>query len=229
MVSVIIVAAGSSRRMGGPKNKVFMDLNGQPVLFYSIQAFSEIKEIEEIILVLREDEIEEFKDLFKNYNFNKIIKLVAGGKDRSHSVYNGLKVLSENSEKVLIHDGARPLISKEIIKEVINKVKPGCGVAPAIEIKDTIKEIDDNSFIKVSLNRDKLRAIQTPQGFVKSEIIKSYENHLENERVTDDTSLYLMDGHDLLLIKGDSKNLKLTEEIDFIMSEILIKIDKNNN
>lgn len=228
MVSVVIVAAGSGKRMGGPINKVFMDLLGYPILFHSIQAFEKLKKINEIIIVLRKDEIDYYNENFKLYGFKKVTKVVSGGKERLDSVLNGLKNLNEKSNKVLIHDGARPLIDGDTIETIIETIKPGIGSAPAILVKDTIKIVDDKNFITSSPNRASLRAIQTPQGFITKEIIKAYENISNNQdtriknNITDDTSIYKIDGNKVSLIEGKETNIKITTELDMIIAQDVI-------
>ncbi len=222
MVSSIIVAAGSGKRMGKSINKVYLDLNGYPVLFHSIRAFQEHPEVDEIILVLKESEIEEYIRGFSGYGFTKVRSIAKGGTERMDSVRNGLAELSPDSEIVLIHDGARPLITEELITKAIGYAREYGAACPAVTPKDTIKLSDSASFIERELPRQELRAVQTPQAFKTSQFRELMENALKSgRRYTDDTSVFVEAGRPVYLYPGSYDNLKITTAEDLELCRIL--------
>ena len=174
MVSVIVLAGGRGKRMGAATSKQYIELNGKPILYYTLDKFKNNKFIDKIILVIPEDEIEYCKkEVLEKYNL-KVDELVFGGKERQDSVYNGLKK-AEGSDIVLIHDGARPFISEKIISEGIKYAKIYKAVAPGVMPKDTIKVKDENSFSIDTPIRSSLVAVQTPQVFDYKMICECHE------------------------------------------------------
>ena len=158
MVSAIKLAGGKGKRMGKDISKQFILVKDKPIIYYTIKKFSDCKLIDEIILVLPKDEIEYCKkEVLEKYSL-KVDKIIAGGKERQDSVYNGLKAL-KNSDIVLIHDGARPFVSEKIILDGIENAKKYGAAAPGVMPKDTIKVKDDFSFSKETLKRESLIAI----------------------------------------------------------------------
>ena len=163
-VSAIILAGGKGKRMKANISKQFIMLKDKPILYYTLYRFIKNPNVDNIVLVLPKDEIEYCKkNIIEKYNL-KIDFIVEGGAERQDSVYNGLKVL-EDTDIVLIHDGARPFVSNKIIEEGIQKAIEFGGAAPGVMPKDTIKIKDSNSFSKETLDRSTLVAIQTPQVF----------------------------------------------------------------
>lgn len=222
MVSAIILAGGKGKRMGKDISKQFILVKDKPIIYYTIKKFIECKLIDEIILVLPKDEIEYCKkEVLEKYSL-KIDKIVEGGKERQDSVYNGLKSV-ENSDIVLIHDGARPFVSEKIISEGIkNAIKYGAA-APGVTPKDTIKVKDEKSFSKETPKRESLVAIQTPQVFKKDIIIKCHEQiKKDNITVTDDTMVVEKYGYKVYLYEGDYTNIKITTPEDLILCEYLV-------
>lgn len=221
MNSVIILAGGKGKRMGGEVSKQFIQVKKKPILYYTIRRFQECKEIDNIILVLPKDEIEYCKkEVIEKYSL-KVDKIVSGGKERQDSVYNGLKEV-KNSEIVLIHDGARPFVNKRIIEDGIRFARKYGAAAPGVMPKDTVKIKDESSFSKSTPNRENLVAIQTPQIF-KKEIICSCHEKIKNENinVTDDTMVVEFYGEKVYLYNGDYTNIKITTPEDLILAEYL--------
>ena len=214
MVSAIILAGGKGKRMGKDISKQFILVKNKPIIYYTIKKFSDCKLIDEIILVLPKDEIEYCKkEVLEKYSL-KVDKIIAGGKERQDSVYNGLKAL-KNSDIVLIHDGARPFVSEKIILDGIENAKKYGAAAPGVMPKDTIKVKDDFSFSKETLKRESLIAIQTPQVFKKDIIVKCHERVRENNvSVTDDTMVVEKYGYKVYLYDGDYINIKVTTPED---------------
>jgi len=216
-VSVVIPAAGQGKRMKIGKNKQFLLLDNKPILAHTIAQF-EIDEIDSIILVVKEGEEDYCKRLIEEYNFKKINKLVLGGESRQESVYNGLQEVEEDIDFVLVHDGARPLLTKSSIRNIITEVKEYKAVALGVKVKDTIKVVNQDGQIISTLNRDDLVAIQTPQAFEKDLILKAYRKAKANGIIgTDSASLLERLGSEVKVMSGSYENLKITtpEDLDF--------------
>lgn len=219
-VSAVIVAGGKGIRMGLSTNKVFLDIKGKPILYYSLKAFSQNKNIDEIILVTGYDEINYCsREIVNKYNFHKVSAIVQGGMERQNSVLNGLKAVN-NGNIVLIHDGARPFVSDKIIEEGISNAgiygACACGVTP----KDTIKIRDAQSFSKGTPSRKFLFNVQTPQCF-RYDIIFECHKRAEAEKIkaTDDTSIVERYGYKVYLYDGSYNNIKITTPEDLIVGE----------
>ncbi|MGN9136071.1 2-C-methyl-D-erythritol 4-phosphate cytidylyltransferase [Clostridium sp. HCP1S3_B4] len=221
-VSAIILAGGKGKRMKANISKQFIMLKDKPILYYTLYRFIKNPNVDNIVLVLPKDEIEYCKkNIIEKYNL-KIDFIVEGGAERQDSVYNGLKAL-EDTDIVLIHDGARPFVSNKIIEEGIQKAIEFGGAAPGVMPKDTIKIKDSNSFSKETLDRSTLVAIQTPQVFKFSEIIKCHEKiKKDNITVTDDTMVYEMYGNKVYLYDGDYENIKITTPEDLLLGEKIL-------
>lgn len=223
MVSAIVLAGGRGKRMGYIQSKQYIDLNGAPILYYTLKQFIENDLIDKIILVVPEDEKDYCKREVLNKYGLKIDDLVSGGNERQESVYNALEKL-EKSDIVLIHDGARPFVSQKIINDAVEYAKRYKAAAPGVMPKDTIKIKDSNNFSVDTLVRSELVAIQTPQAFDFNLI---YECHKEIKKrcisVTDDTSVVELLGHKVYIYEGDYKNIKITTPEDLILAEYFVK------
>lgn len=223
MVSAIVLAGGRGKRMGYIQSKQYIDLNGAPILYYTLKQFIENDLIDKIILVVPEDEKDYCKREVLNKYGLKIDDLVSGGNERQESVYNALEKL-EKSDIVLIHDGARPFVSQKIINDAVEYAKRYKAAAPGVMPKDTIKIKDSNNFSVDNLVRSELVAIQTPQAFDFNLI---YECHKEIKKrcisVTDDTSVVELLGHKVYIYEGDYKNIKITTPEDLILAEYFVK------
>lgn len=222
MITAIVLAGGKGKRMGSKISKQYIELKGKPILYYTLTKFINCKEIDNIVLVLPKDEIDYCtKSILKKYSL-KVDKIVEGGKERQDSVYNALKEI-EDSEIVLIHDGARPFVSNRIIEEGIKFAKLYGAAAPGVTPKDTIKIKDDFGFSKETPNRNTLVSIQTPQVF-KLEIIKDCHEKVKADKitVTDDTMVVEMYNNKVYLYEGDYTNIKVTTPEDLILAEKLV-------
>ena len=222
MISAIIIAGGKGKRMGAKISKQYIELNGKPILYYTLKRFVDCEGIDKIILVLPKDEIEYCnKEILEKYSL-KVDMIVEGGKERQDSVYNALQKIND-SEIVLIHDGARAFVSERVIKDGIKYAKIYGAAAPGVMPKDTIKVVDENGFSDSTPDRSKLLAIQTPQTF-KLEIIKEcHEKVKENNiSVTDDTMVVEMYNNKVYLYNGEYTNIKVTTPEDLILAERLI-------
>jgi 2-C-methyl-D-erythritol 4-phosphate cytidylyltransferase len=238
-VVAIVPAAGLGKRFGPGKNKSLQTLGGKPVVIWSLEALESVLEIVEIIPVLKAEDMEQGQQLFEKYNLSKIKRIAAGGKERQDSVYNGLKLIDDDSCFVLIHDGVRPLIEKELIENAINVlINPSSpplvkgdqvgfngfdGVILGVPLKDTIKEARDG-IIKKTLRRDSLWAIQTPQVFLYRKLLDAYDQAMkEGLYSTDDSALVEHYGGKIKVVLGSYRNIKVTTPEDLDIAEFLIK------
>ncbi|GAB6168945.1 2-C-methyl-D-erythritol 4-phosphate cytidylyltransferase [Clostridium carnis] len=222
MISAIILAGGKGKRMGAKISKQYIEIKGKPILYYTLKRFIENKDINRIILVLPKDEIEYCKSEILNKYSIKVDLIVEGGKERQDSVYNALEAI-ESSEVVLIHDGARPFVTDEIITKGIRFAKKFGAAAPGVMPKDTIKIKDSNNFSNSTPKRESLVAIQTPQVF-NFNIIKECHKKIKKEKivVTDDTMVVEQYNHKVYLYNGDYTNIKVTTPEDLILAEKLV-------
>ena len=171
--AAVVLAAGSGKRMGTAVHKQYLLIKDRPVIYYTLQAFED-SEVDEVILVTGADEVDYCrKEIVEAYRFKKVRDVVAGGKERYDSVYEGLKALS-GCDYVLIHDGARPLISRTLINANINCVQETKACITAVPAKDTIKVADDNDYVADTPDRSRLWQIQTPQSFSYALVLEAY-------------------------------------------------------
>jgi len=212
-VSVIIASAGKGKRFGS--SKTFFELFGYPLLYFTLIPFNSIESVDEIILLVSSEDLER-GTLLKKY-FKKIKEVLTGGKERGDTVKKGLQLV--RNDYVLVHDGARPLVSKNLIEKVIQALKDHPAVVPAISLRDTIKE-REGDFVKGFIDRDRLVAVQTPQGFKRDLLEKAYNQaEIKKIKTTDDSSLVeKILGLKSLVVKGEEENIKVTyrEDIDMI-------------
>lgn len=217
---VIIVAGGSGTRMQSAVPKQFLLLNGLPVLMHTIKAFYNSRTQPQIIIVLPEDAHHYWHSLCKTHNFEIPHQLISGGETRFHSVKKGLSLVEEDDAIVAVHDAVRPLISKEIIDESYEcAAKYGNAIA-AIKSRDSVRQIKDNR--SLSLVRDEIYLIQTPQTFQMNQLKVAYQQPY-NANFTDDASVVEQTGANINLIGGSYQNIKITYPEDIAIAEFLLK------
>lgn len=224
MNSVVIVSAGRGSRMKADINKQFLKIKDKEVIAHTIDKFYNNENIGEIIIVVREDEKEFFKsNIIDKYGY-KNIKIAFGGPERQDSVYNGLKVLDKNCEIVLIHDGARPFVTDEIIEKSIKCAqKYNCAIV-GVPVKDTIKIVNENNDVCDTPNRNTLWSIQTPQVFDYSLIMNAHEKAKADEYYgTDDSMLMEYLGYDVKVVEGSYNNIKITTPEDLKIAEEILR------
>lgn len=224
MNSVVIVSAGKGSRMKADINKQFLKIGDKEVIAHTIDKFYNNKNIGEIIIVVREDEKEFFQENIINKYGYENIKIAFGGKERQDSVYNGLKEADEKCEIVLIHDGARPFVTNEIIEKSIEGAKEYKSTIVGVPVKDTIKIVDENKDVCDTPNRSRLWSIQTPQVFDYSLIMKAHEKAKNNKYYgTDDSMLMEYLGYDVKVIEGSYNNIKITTPEDLKIAEEILR------
>ena len=224
MNGVIIVAAGSGSRMKANINKQFIKLNDKEIIAYTIEKFYNNKNINDIVVVIKEDEAEFFQqEILDKYNFDNI-KIAYGGKERQDSVYNGIKALDKNCKYVLVHDGARPFVNEYIINRSLEEVKQFKSVVVGVPVKDTIKVVNSNNYIIDTPNRSTLWSVQTPQAFDYNIIKRAYEDAFDNDFYgTDDAMLVERIGYTVKMIYGSYNNIKVTTPEDIDMGTQILK------
>ena len=216
----VIVAAGSASRMGGI-DKVMAELGGEPMIRRTVRAFQECDAIREIVIVTRPDLIVPINNLCAGYD--KLRAVVAGGGSRQESVHLGLNALSDQVKLVAIHDGARPLVSYEVIDRAVRAGDHFGAAAPAIPVKDTIKVVH-GGIVKATPDRDKLRAVQTPQVF-DFDLLRGAHKKVQEDgaEVTDDCAAVERMGMTVKIVEGDERNLKVTTPMDLKIAEMLLE------
>ena len=222
MNGVVIVAAGTGSRMNMGINKQFIKLEGKEIIAYTIEKFYNNSNIEDIVVVVKEDESEFFKkEILDKYNF-KNVKIAYGGKERQDSVYNGLKLLDEKCDVVLIHDGARPFVSDKIIDKSIEEAKEHKAIVVGVPVKDTIKVIDNDKNIVDTPNRSVLWAVQTPHYNI---LIDAYKDAFKNKFYgTDDAMLVERIGYKVKMLEGSYNNIKITTQEDLNIGSQILRV-----
>lgn len=218
----VVLAAGAGKRMHSDVQKQYLLLRDRPVLYYALKTFQD-SFIDEIVLVVGQGEIEYCrKEIVEKYHFSKVWKIIEGGRERYHSVANGLNAV-EGEGYVFIHDGARPFLTEEILRRSYEAVKEYHACVVGMPVKDTIKIVDENCFAKMTPNRETVWQVQTPQVFTIALAKKAYAGLLVKEeellkqgiRITDDAMVVetLLD-HPVKLVEGSYENIKITTPED---------------
>ncbi|PIU51519.1 2-C-methyl-D-erythritol 4-phosphate cytidylyltransferase [Candidatus Desantisbacteria bacterium CG07_land_8_20_14_0_80_39_15] len=224
-VSVIIVAAGKGIRLSDEGSfKQFLSLVGNPVLVHAISVFDTSPLVDEIIIVVPAEKVTYCRGLVKKYKFKKVAGVIAGGKFRQDSVYNGLlKIGKTKPDIVLIHDGVRPLVTSVLIQKCIGNIRKDGAVVLAVPVKDTIKLVR-KSFVEKTLERNKLWSIQTPQCFSYDLIFKAHKKaRADGFLGSDDASLVERLGCPVKIEMGLCQNIKITTPEDLILAEEILK------
>ncbi len=220
--SAVIVAAGSSQRMGS--DKIMMKLGAMPVLARTVLAFENNEYVDEIIIVTKTEKLEEIADMcFKN-GLHKVKQVVSGGATRMESALAGVSACRHGAELIAIHDGARPLVSQELITRTIEAARAYRAAVPAVASTDTLKIVDERGFITGTLDRSVTRRVQTPQVFeadlIKGALTKAVEKNLA---LTDDCSAMDMMGVKTITVEGELTNIKITTPEDMVTAKAIVE------
>ena len=217
-VCAVIVAAGSSRRMGG-ENKLLLEIDGVPVLARTLSAFQKCAAIRDIVLVCREQDIMPYTELAKAFSIDKLCTVTRGGETRTESVLAGITAAPENAVLVAVHDGARPLVSEAVITEAVTTAAACGAAAPVVPVKDSIKRIE-NGKIAADVPRDTLAAVQTPQVFRRELLLDALQNAAASGRsFTDDCAAVEALGQTVSATEGSYENIKVTTPEDILVAE----------
>jgi len=224
--SAIIVAAGNSTRMGRGISKQLIPINGRPAIDYTVRAFQDCDDIDEIIIVARSEDIDDVARIA--FEYNKVITVTAGGADRSESVRRGIRAASKSATHYAIHDGARILITPAEISRVVAAARECGAAAPGTPVTDTVKMVSDDGTILSTPDRSCLYGVQTPQVFEVSLYRRAVENAVANQlSVTDDCSMVEAIGERVRIVKGDYTNIKLTTPTDITVAEAILSKRKS--
>ncbi len=224
-VTALIPAAGAGRRMGGAVAKQYLSLGDRPLLAHTLLVFQHAAVVDEIILILPAEDRERcLRDVVERYRITKVRTIVAGGPERQDSIANGLQSVGEDVTAVLVHDGVRPFATEEMIREAADRACRGECVAVGVPLTDTIKEVDDAGFVRHTLDRSRLWAIQTPQAFPAAVLKRAYAAAaLKQWRGTDDAALVERSGTAVRIIRGISENIKITTPEDLVLAEDILR------
>jgi 2-C-methyl-D-erythritol 4-phosphate cytidylyltransferase len=224
-VTALVPAAGMGRRMGKAVAKQFLPLGDKPMLAHTLLVFQRASEIDEIIPILSQEDMEMcLREVIEQYHITKVKTLVVGGKERQDSVANGLQKLEKDASIVMIHDGVRPFVTNEMIRESVERAKKGESVVVGVPIKDTIKEVDDKKIVRNTLERSRLWAVQTPQTFSVKVLKRAYEESYKHKiSATDDATLVERMGGTVHVIMGSYDNIKITTPEDLILAEEILR------
>ncbi|MEI6520899.1 MAG: 2-C-methyl-D-erythritol 4-phosphate cytidylyltransferase [bacterium] len=220
--TVIIPAAGCGKRINAGENKAWLNLCGKPMIWYSLQQFRQHPDIREIIIVVSPQDVEKAIKLISEPHEFITEKVVCGGEERYHSVWNGLQAANADTDIVLIHDAARPFINQTIITEAINTASKKGAFVTAIPVADTLKSVSDGRVIS-TVDRSAMWAAQTPQGGKYALLYKAYNNAIEkNLQLTDDAGIIEANGHTVYISPGSPENFKITWPNDFKLAEKMV-------
>lgn len=223
MVTAIIVAAGKSERMGTGADKAFLNLGPRPVVAWSLLAFERCSDIDQIVLVVRKEQLVAAKALVRMFGISKILAVVAGGAKRQDSVMNGLKALDIDARVVVIHDGARPCVTAETISETVKLARRSGAAVVGRHIWDTVKFVEKGTQVTRTEDRSKLWVVQTPQAFDVKLLKRAYANVVEQKaEVTDDASAVELLGEPVKIYECDKPNLKITTVEDLRLAAAIV-------
>ena len=218
----ILAMAGFGTRLKSSEPKALLAICDIPIFVYSLKAFENSTLIDSVLIVAQEKFIDQFNEIIDQYRIKKVKKIVVGGDTRFESVNNGLQKIDDDTDIVLVHDGARPLITADLVDRAIELTKEHNAVIVAVEVKPTIKRVGDDLFVEETLNRKELWEVQTPQVFKKEILVKAHKQKI-SDTPTDDASLVERIGVKVKILKGDYKNIKVTTKEDIIVAEAFLK------
>lgn len=222
--AVILLAAGSGKRMKAGKNKLLLTLQGKTVLEHTTEIFQQSPLVDGIIVVAKESELLLVQQIVSPTVYDKIICFTAGGDERQDSVLYGLRQLPIAYERVLIHDGARPFVTNTLIENLLKFVTPECGTVAGVPVKDTVKRVNTEGLVQETLVRKELWNIQTPQCFYTEAILRCYQQgEIDGYLATDDASLAERYGLVVKVVPGYYENIKLTTPEDLDVAEVFFR------
>lgn len=223
---VVIAAAGIGSRMGSKINKQYLNLNSRPILTYSLNVFEEYKAVDEIVIVAHDRDVEYCqKEVVKKYGYRKISRVIAGGEQRQDSVWAGLQCLDKDSDYVAVHDGARPLFTSHLLEKLLEEAREWGAAIPGLAARDTMKMVDRDGFVTMTLDRSSVVTIQTPQIFSFTELYQAYTSAYEEGYMsTDDAALFEKYIGRVKIVPGEYRNIKITTPEDLHVAASLIDI-----
>ena len=221
---LLIPAAGAGRRMGSDRNKLLLPLLGKPLLAWTLLAAEAANQIKWIGLIGQPHDWSDFEAILAQESLTKPIQLIQGGETRQESVYNGLQALPEEAQQVLIHDGARCLITPVLFNHCAEVLQTTEGLIVGVPVKDTIKVVDEALYVRSTPDRSKLWAAQTPQGFWINKLKPCHEEGRRLKiQVTDDAALFERFNLPVKIVAGEETNLKITTPVDLAIAEFILR------
>lgn len=218
---VVIVAAGRGTRMGTKESKQYLSLAGKPILVHALELFQRLDFVEEIALVVGDGDIDRCESWKRDYSLDKVISVMAGGRERQHSVLRGLQAL--RTDWVMVHDGVRPLVTESAVAGCCTAALQGGAAVLAVPVKDTIKQVGEGGVIVATPDRNSLWAIQTPQAFRRVLLLNAHEQAAaEGFLGTDDAMVVERMGAPVTVSEGDYTNIKITTPDDLPYAEFLL-------
>jgi len=225
-VGVVIVAGGNSTRTGGRELKQFRWVAGKPVLLHSLQTFMARSDVVGVVVVLPRDKVADPPPWIFQCDVDRLM-IAPGGATRGESVWNGLEDLPDDAEVVLVHDAARPLVDNSTIDRVVAEARAGRSAIAALPVVDTLKEVNEDGTIIRTVEREKLWRAQTPQGFPRETIVTAHRRAREQRlSATDDASLCERLGIPVVVVRGNERALKITDDDDFARAEALFRVSE---
>ena len=224
-VVAVIPAAGLGIRMGGNTPKQYLSLGGMPLLVYSLKVFQHLECIREVILSVPASDVDYcWREIVKPFGLEKVTQVVAGGSRRQDSVRNGLEAISDQPDGVLVHDGVRPFIDQQIVRNVIDCAGQTGAAVVAMPIHDTVKRVNHSGIIQETLKREELWQIQTPQVFRYDWLVEAHNQaELHQWDVTDDAALIERMGYPVSVVEGSCFNIKMTKPDDLVLGEAILE------
>ncbi len=224
-VSAIIPAAGQGTRMGSSTAKQYLLLKGQPILHHTLIAFETSGLVDSVTLVVPESDLDQAR---KTWDYKIVKNIVAGGKERQDSVYNGFKAIPQDTEIVIVHDGVRPFVTPDMIERSIEAAEKYGAAITAIPVNDTIKQVDNDDFVTRTVDRNGLWRVQTPQTFQYAILDEAFQKAVNDSYYgTDEGSLLEHAGKKLKIIPGSELNIKITRSEDLILGEGILNSRKS--
>ena len=226
-VTAIIAAGGSSSRMNGT-NKLLEEVGGKALLVWTTEAFLKVGQVDQVIIVAAKDNIEKYMQVLQDAGHLDKVNIIEGGKSRRESVYNGLIETDKDARVVLIHDAARPMVTKKIIVDCIEASDRYGACCAAVPLTDTLKEAGEKGFVKRTISREKLYRIQTPQAFDYKDILRLHKKAaFRSLDVTDDAQIAEYFGYHVYLVDSEESNIKITNPIDLVIADALLRRSDN--
>lgn len=220
---LLIPSAGIGKRMGGTRNKLLLQVRSQPIIAWTLKAAAAASTIKWIGIISQPVDWPDFKAIVADINVTKPVEFIPGGTSRQESVYNGLQALPDTAEHVLIHDGARCLVTPDLLNSCAQAIQECSGLIAAVPVKDTIKVVDKHGIIQTTPDRQQLWAAQTPQGFNVNLLKQCHAQGLrQGWEVTDDAALFERCGIEVRIVPGEETNLKVTTPQDLAMAEFIL-------
>lgn len=224
MVAAVFPAAGQGKRMHAGMNKVFLELAGLPILVHTLRRFSQSTQIDYLVVVVAAEEVEAIRTLLRSVPNLKPFQVVAGGTERQYSIANGLAILPEDTDVVLVHDAARPLVTVQTIDDVVKAAQKVGGAVAAVPEKNTVKIVSSDGTVIKTPPRETLWEVQTPQGFRKELLLAAYQKAKEENFLgTDDSSLVERLHVPVKVVESNYQNIKVTTPEDLVIAEALLR------